>query len=302
VQVLADTLSRSGRRRPVLVSGLPGLCVPASVRAWRFRSRVDLLLAHSRREQRGFTQVGLEIGARDEVALARLPFLDLARSCGAAPADEAPCLVFAAQAKVPATAADRQAVLLALDTLARARPDLRPVVKLRALAGEQQTHREELPYDVLWRDLVTAGRVRDGAVEFASGAMADHLARARGLATVSSTAALEAMAAGVPVLVLGSFGLDARMLNVAFAGSGVVGAVGASSSPRERYRWPAGWLSSRRASGGACGAPPAPERRTGAKRLEPPTSARDLLCGTPGLRRPPSERRLRNPGPAAACA
>ena len=43
--------------------------------------------------------------------------------------------------------------------------------------------------------------------------------------TVSSTAALEAMDAGVPVVVLTDFGVDAAMINVVFAGSGCLGAL-----------------------------------------------------------------------------
>jgi hypothetical protein len=221
VQVVADALTRMGRRRPVLVSGLPGLCLPASARAWRFRFRVDVLVTHSRREQREFADLGRRLGARGQVALAGLPFLAVEPDVRAQP--DARHVVFAAQAKVPPEPDERRAVLVALDRLARQRPDLRPLVKLRALAGEQQTHRELLPYDLLWRDLVTEGRVGEGNVQFAVGPMADHLTRAAGLATVSSTAALEAMAVGVPVLVLGTFGVDDRMLNLAFQGSGLVG-------------------------------------------------------------------------------
>ena len=33
------------------------------------------------------------------------------------------------------------------------------MVKLRAAAGEQQTHREDHPYDLLWADLVRRGEV-----------------------------------------------------------------------------------------------------------------------------------------------
>ena len=82
-----------------------------------------------------------------------------------------------------------------LRALAAAAP---AVVKLRARAGEQQTHRERHPYAVLWEELVGRGEVPAGAVGFGTGPMAEALAGARGLATVSSTAALEAVAAGRP--------------------------------------------------------------------------------------------------------
>ena len=237
VQVLADALGRAGADRPVLVSGLPGLCLPASPRAWVFRSRVDLFVVHSRHERRDFTALGRELGATGEVVLATLPFLDPPPAVS----DTADRVVFAAQAKVPEGVGERRDVLLALDRLAARHPQLRPVVKLRGWSGEHQTHREELPYDRLWNDLVAAGRVRRDAVEFAVGPMAEHLTAAAGLATVSSTAALEAMAAGVPVLVLGDFGIDERMLNLVFQDSGVVGDLDDLAAGRLRQPTPE-WL------------------------------------------------------------
>ena len=53
--------------------------------------------------------------------------------------------------------------------------------------------------------------------------MAAALNTARGLATVSSTAALEAMAAGVPVLIISDFGVSADLINLVFADSGCLG-------------------------------------------------------------------------------
>ena len=80
------------------------------------------------------------------------------------------------------------------------------MVEVRALAGEQQTHAEEQPYAALWAALIEAGRVRPGDVRFAAGAMRTALGRASSLVTVSSTAALEAIDSGVPVVVLSDFG------------------------------------------------------------------------------------------------
>jgi hypothetical protein len=52
--------------------------------------------------------------------------------------------------------------------------------------------------------------------------MADHLARAAGFVTVSSTAALEAMALDVPLILIDEFGVGPEMINEAFVGSGVL--------------------------------------------------------------------------------
>jgi hypothetical protein len=53
--------------------------------------------------------------------------------------------------------------------------------------------------------------------------MREQLARAAGFVTVSSTAALEAIAQDVPLLVLSDFGVSAQMINVVFEGSGLLG-------------------------------------------------------------------------------
>ncbi|REE98383.1 DUF6716 putative glycosyltransferase [Thermomonospora umbrina] len=217
---VVDTLSAMvlGRSRPVLVSGLPGISVPATERAWRFRSAADLFIVHSHHEVAEFTEIARRMGLPGRVGLARLPFL--------APAEAAPVrdrVVFATQAKVPVERGQRESILLSLAALAERRPDLRVVVKLRALATEEQTHRERHSYQTLWDEMVAEGRVRAGLLTFDAGPMREHLAHAAGFVTVSSTAALEAIAASVPLLVLSDFGVGAEMINLVFADSGCLG-------------------------------------------------------------------------------
>ncbi len=207
-----------GPGRPVLLTGLPGISVPASERAVSFRRSCDLFVVHSHRERREFAQVAAGLAPGLGFGLARLPFLPGRPR----PADEpgprpdAP-LVFASQARVPPERSDREHVLQALAAAAPA------VVKLRAGAGEQQTHHEEHPYDVLWAGLVARGAVPPFAVTFATGAMTEAVEGSRGLVTVSSTAALEAIALGRPVLVADDFGVSAEMINLVFEGSGCLG-------------------------------------------------------------------------------
>jgi hypothetical protein len=202
--------------RPVLVTGMPGVSVPASRRAVTLRAGCDLLVVHSRREQAEYAALADQLAPGLAVGLATMPFLADSTSPLSAPA-ERPDLVFAAQAKVPETRADREAILLALAETES------PVVKLRATGAEPQTHREHWPYPALAEDLIRQGRVGSNAIRFSAGSMAAALNTARGLATVSSTAALEAMAAGVPVLIVSDFGVSADLINLVFADSGCLG-------------------------------------------------------------------------------
>ncbi|MFB9719186.1 DUF6716 putative glycosyltransferase [Planobispora longispora] len=217
VDILAAEVLAGLSPRPVFVSGLPGISIPATEKAWLFRSGCELFVLHSGREVREFTEVGRRLGGGGQVGLARLPFLHGSGEVPATgPRDR---VVFATQAKVPKRREERERILASLADLARRRPDLDVVVKLRALDGERQTHNERHHYQRLWREL---GGDED-VLRFAAGPMHEHLAHAAGFVTVSSTAALEAIAQSVPLLVLSDFGVSAEMINLVFEGSGVLG-------------------------------------------------------------------------------
>lgn len=216
VRVVAPIL-QARDDRPVLLSGFPGLTIPAVPKAVIYREQTDLIVLHSRREVAEFQANAAELGVDRRFGLATLPFL-APRGAGGAASDGTD-VVFAAQAKVPAEPDDRVRVLEALAELARRRGDLRVVVKVRARRGEAQTHVEEHGYaDLLDRlaDVPSNLVVEDGP-------MAAKLARAGALVTVSSTAALEAVALGLPVLLLDDFGVSPGMINTVFEDSGLFG-------------------------------------------------------------------------------
>lgn len=217
VDVLVAEVLDGLRPRPVFVTGLPGISVPATDKAWLFRSGCDLFVVHSRREVAEFTEIAARLGGGGAIGLARLPFLRPRGADGGTRA-AADRVVFATQAKVPRERENRERILHALARLAERRPGLEVVVKLRAREDERQTHNERHHYQRLWRELGEPGRLA-----FETGSMHDQLTRAAGFVTVSSTAALEAIAQGVPSLVLSDFGVSAEMINLVFEGSGLLG-------------------------------------------------------------------------------
>jgi hypothetical protein len=228
--------SRAGR--PVFLSGMPGISIPATRRAILYRSRVDMIVVHSKREREEFAATAADLGVTQRFGLATLAFL--ARGGGERGRESEVVgrdIVFAAQAKVPRVREDRLAVLSWLVRTAQRHPDLRVVVKLRARAGEQQTHAEAHPFDTLAEELAPL----PSNLVFSSGSMAEHLDEAAALVTVSSTAALEAAALGVPVLVLDDFGVSARLINLVFEGSNLLG--NSEELMAARFRLPHGeWL------------------------------------------------------------
>jgi Putative glycosyltransferase (DUF6716) len=225
----AVSLPKRGPERPLVVSGLPGVALPIHLRAIRARRDTDVFIAHSRRERdeyhRAFAAEGLPV----QVALATLPFLADARDRARTP--DGP-VVFAAQPSVPPERAERIDMLRRLAALAPPPP----IVKLRAENAEMATHNEQWPYPVLWRTLVEQHDVGGDEVEFLTGPLEPVLDRASCLVTVSSTAALEAVGCGLPVLVVDHLGVRDELLNEIFAGSGLFGpldrkGIGAAGRP-----------------------------------------------------------------------
>jgi hypothetical protein len=226
VDVLVSEVFDEVRPRPVFVTGLPGISIPATEKAWMFRSGCDMFIVHSGREVEEFTRIGKELGVQGVVALARLPYLDHGVTDLHGASGPRNRVIFATQAKVPSQREEREQILLALAELAGRRADLDVVVKLRARDTERQTHNERHHYERLWNSMTAAGTVQGGALTFAAGPMHEHLVRATGFVTVSSTAALEAIEHAVPLLILSDFGVSAEMINLVFEDSGCLGTLG----------------------------------------------------------------------------
>lgn len=206
-----------GPGRPVVVSGLAGISIPVLSPGLRLRESVDVFVVHSRRERREFGEAARALGIDHRFELATIPFLATVPR-GAVP-DR---IVFAAQAIVPASRSDRVRMLRCLVETARAHPELLIVIKVRARHGEPQTHIEQFPYEDLIDELIDAGEPIPSNLAVEDGSMAWHLSRAVGLATISSTAVLEAVAAGVPALALTDFGVGPQQINVVLVGSGLL--------------------------------------------------------------------------------
>lgn len=212
-------------RRPGLVSGLPGVGLPATSKGMRYRRIGDAFIAHSHHERAEYLHVAQKLRVPVEVVVARLPLLSSTEPPVAQfdPERAPERIVFATQAKVPHEREDRIRILLALAEYRRRHPGTEAIVKVRSRPGEQETHREEYTYLSLIDELVADGRLHEGELTVGIGAMSLFLTPGSALVTVSSTAALEAIDRGLPVLILGDFGVSEKMLNLAFAGSGVIG-------------------------------------------------------------------------------
>ena len=235
---LADLVTEAVLERsdtaPVIVSGVPGIALPARRKALIYRSQARLIVLHSQREVRLFTAIAERNRLPHQFALATLPFLGVKGGTGNPNGD----VIFAAQAIVPPTRPQRVQMLRALVGFACRYPHIRVVIKVRALAGEGQTHAERYDYATLLREEFAQVPL-NLAVE--AGPMADHLRGASALVTVSSTAAIEAVAMGIPALVIDDFGVSTELINEAFVGSGLLGST-ADLMAREFHGADDDWL------------------------------------------------------------
>ena len=127
--------------------------------------------------------------------------------------------MFAAQALVPVERDERMRIVRLLARAAAADPARRVVLKLRGSAGEAQTHLDLHPYP----DLLAAAGPLPANLVVSTEPMSAALERAEGLVTVSSTAAIEAAARGVPVIAIDAFGVSDDLINTVFVGSGLFG-------------------------------------------------------------------------------
>jgi len=202
-------------KRPVIVTGYVGVVYEKLSDGLLLRHGADLVLANSRYDAQRFRAVYEGVGAdSSSVVEAALPFLGGATYV---PEEGRDTLVFAAQPSVPDSRTDRAHLLRRLVDHARLHPRRTVVLKLRSQVGEQTTHVEEHPYQVLAEKV--PGGLPDN-FKLVYGNMGEVLDRTDLLVTISSTAALESLHRRIPTAVLTDFGVREGLGNHHFIGSG----------------------------------------------------------------------------------
>lgn len=209
-------LSAAIRRRgtaTLLASAVPGIALPERARAMRARQFTDLFIVHSHLEALVFSRLLQRMELDTRVALTSLPLI---RDITSIPLHPSVDCLFAAQPSVPALFVERVQLLTTLATTYG-----RIGVKLRTVRGEgPQTHFERYPYESI---AVALEKRLAGRFIPIEGPMTKALELSETFATVSSTAALEAIAGGRKVRVINDFGISQSLINYVFRGSGLLG-------------------------------------------------------------------------------
>lgn len=204
-------------KRPMLVSAYPGLLFRFALEGMLDRSGADLLCLNSQQDldtyRRGRHAQGL---ASDNAVVTGLPVL-----WNAHPSDkpvERPSIVFFEQPSIPVHPLQRRYLCRQLKALAEAWPDHPVIFKPRTSSIESTLHRRHGEMASVIEAM--AESVPNLQLSFKP---ATRLLRSCGCAiTVSSTAALEAMAMGVSTRIVGDLGITETLGNHFFAESGAV--------------------------------------------------------------------------------
>jgi hypothetical protein len=203
-------------RRPVVVTGYVGVVYEKYLDGMLLRVGADVVCLNSQHDLELFRASADLLGVADD-AFVRCGYAIIDRTQRVDVHAPPRTLTFVVQPSVPASAAQRIYALERLLEYARKHTDRTVLVKLRARADERTTHEERFHYEDLLRELRV---VQPPNLQFVYGRMDKVLDRTDLCVTVSSTAALESLARGIPTAVLRDFGVKELLGNHFFAGSG----------------------------------------------------------------------------------
>jgi hypothetical protein len=202
---IREVHAAAGARMPVVGTGYVGMVLYDVIGGYLSRSLADVVAVNSRTDLAEFSQAARGLGMpRENLLLAGLALLPATT----APLRSGPIrtLLFADQPTVPRRAADRGYLWDRLLGYARRYPDRQVLLRPRHRPGEDTFHRMEHS-PVAW----AATRTLPGNLVIEHAPIDTLIPRSDLLLTVSSTAALEAVAAGTRVAFVADWVNDAAL-------------------------------------------------------------------------------------------
>lgn len=204
--------------RPMVVVASPGVALTEQLTGFMSRAPADLLCFNTESEQALYASAAAELGF-DASNGVTTGLLGLDRRPRAARPDGRPAVVFFEQPVIPERRMHRTHLLAGLVDLARRRPDVEVLIKLRHTRAETAHHATRHHLEDLARAVMAGGK-RPGNLAFTHENATVLLDRAALAVTVSSTVAVEAMARGVPTRIVSDFGISEALGTAYFVGSG----------------------------------------------------------------------------------
>lgn len=217
VHDLYDAVGTTGRRPPVTISGWVGVIIEKITAGYLERYATDVIAVNSRSDLRTFRAVAASLDLpTDNLLLSGLPLLN----GGVRTADpDAPIrtVMFADQPTVPSSKQDRLYLYQRLIDYARAHPDRTVMLKPRHRVGEDTFHKMKYHPEVLLEGVAHPDNFR---IDYTP--VSEQLAGLDLMLTVSSTAALEAVGAGVRTAFVADLDVREQLGNHIFLDSGLL--------------------------------------------------------------------------------
>ena len=203
--------------RPMIVVASPGVALTEQITGFMSRAPADLLCFNTESERALYACAAAELGV-DASNGVTTGLLGLDREKRGPRPDGRPAVVFFEQPVIPERRMHRTHLLAGLVDLARGRPDVDVLIKLRHTRAETAHHATKHHLEDLARAVMAGGK-RPANLVFTHENAAALLDRAALAVTVSSTVAVEAMARGVPTRIVSDFGISEAFGTSYFVGS-----------------------------------------------------------------------------------
>ncbi|MCH2107935.1 MAG: hypothetical protein MK135_01280 [Polyangiaceae bacterium] len=211
-------LAEKPQRRPLLITGLIGHLGGDVAHCYMHRQACDLIYAGGPFDEERLRTVASHVGdPGGKIVATGLPIFDGMHFAYRAP--EKKMTLFAGQPTFPKRKEERQWIVKNMIELARQYPEQHFVLKPRVRPGEKTIHQAAHHYE----DLLAALEVPPPTNFEISYRNIQELMQATScLLTISSTAALEAMVAGIPVGIICDSGISEQWGNQIFLGTGLL--------------------------------------------------------------------------------
>lgn len=214
---LFDLVELTGALPPLTITGWVGVIIEKIVAGYLERYATDIVAVNSRSDLATFEAVARSLQLpSDNLTLSGLPLLS--GECRE-PSLDTPIksVMFADQPTVPQTREDRLYLYERLLAYARTHPEREVVLKPRHRIGEDTFHRMKFHPEAL---LSGVRRPANFSIDYTP--ISDRLANLDLMLTISSTAALEAVGAGVRTAFIADLDVREQLGNHIFLGSGLL--------------------------------------------------------------------------------
>jgi hypothetical protein len=216
-----STLSKhTSVKRPLVATVYPGILFRHHVDGFSARSPADLVLLNSRKDQLLYRDLIHTMGFETDNSFNFGPVTALGSTKGKR-SHSGNKVVFFDQPSVPRTAEEKAYLFRELQTLADRHPELEFCVKLRVNPKQSTLHKGGQNTLHVFEECNSSARGRK--LSLIEGSSAEVIAQSILCLSVSSTALIEALAYGCPVVSISDFGLDEEYGGAYFIGSGVTG-------------------------------------------------------------------------------